>query len=82
MSAVTYYPTDEEAIEGIGPWTLSTPEPQTLEQQYPGMAAFELDRIAAQNARYAKARQDGTDAVSLLNGSIGSTSIPVNRGAW
>jgi hypothetical protein len=56
-----YLPTDEEALEGIGPWNDAT-EPANL-------ASFETDRYARQ------LRAAGSAPYALLNGSIGSTNV-------
>lgn len=40
------------------------------------LAEFEQDRVARLHAHYAERRANGTDALSLVTGSIGGTRIP------
>lgn len=78
-----YLPTDEESLEGIGPWNDDTDCPSTFagkrcalpaghngEHAAPiTLAAFEQDRYARLLAYH------GHSTYALLSGSIGSTNV-------
>ena len=67
MTTIVYLPTDEEALEGIGPWTVETND---------NLAGFEQDRVTRLNAHYAHKRQEAHSFGSQVNGSIGGTRVP------
>jgi hypothetical protein len=83
-----YLPTDEEALEGIGPWNDDT------DVQPANLASFEQDRYARSCNLHGKAlclcanvtngydehytnllREHGRSTYALLSGSIGSTYL-------